>query len=431
MQNRVIHLIPAVFLALFVALVPKGVQGEDTGRQASILLPSGDEVTAQVYGETAGEDTRLRILWIGPGYGVRTRHQEVASALGREGVEVWLVELADALFLIRGAEGMRQIPGEVVADVISVLADGGRHRVVVVSNRYGAIPAIRGIHAWQSRKPQGEALVGAVLFTPYFFTHVPQLGKEPSFIPEMYATNAPIYIIQAAKNGNRWHLPAMADGLRQHAPVYSEVLPGVTSLFFREDKAPETLAALAQTPRKILRAIALLQRHEMPVQALPVTQGTAKTPSHGLDAEMKPYRGSVQPTPFSLTAVTGERFDVDDFTGQVTLVNFWASWCGPCVEEIPSLNRLKEKMRDESFRLISINYAESPQQIRAFMKKVDVAFPVLLDKDGALAGQWKVVAFPSTFVIGPDGKIHYGVNAAIYWDSDAVVSQLRQLAQGK
>jgi thiol-disulfide isomerase/thioredoxin len=419
MKNCVVKHLPAFFLMLFVSLAAEAVYAEGEVRHESMVLPSGDEIGAEVYGLSSGQEPRLRILWIGPGFGLRTRHQEVASALGREGVEVWLVELADALFLMRGAEGMREIPGE------------GRYRVAIVSNRYGAIPTIRGIHTWQSRGPERHDLVGAVLFTPYFFTHVPQLGEEPTFIPEMYTTNAPVYIIQAAKNGNRWHMPTMAEGLRRHAPVYTEVLPGVTSLFFREDKAPETLAALKQTPRKILRAISLLQRHEMPLKALSVTERVEETKSHGLDAELKPYRGTVQPTDFSLQDVNGEEFDVGDFKGKVTLVNFWASWCGPCVEEIPSLNRLKEKMQDQPFQLISVNYAESAQQIRAFMKKVNVAFPVLLDKDGELAGQWKVVAFPSTFVIGPDGEIHYGVNAAIYWDTDTVVSQLSRLAKGE
>jgi peroxiredoxin len=84
-------------------------------------------------------------------------------------------------------------------------------------------------------------------------------------------------------------------------------------------------------------------------------------------------------------------------------------------------------MQGKPFQLISVNYAEAPEVIRSFLSMVNVDFPVLVDPGGQLAGQWKVVAFPSTFVIGPDGKIHYGVNAGIHWDTEEVIRQLNQL----
>ena len=121
------------------------------------------------------------------------------------------------------------------------------------------------------------------------------------------------------------------------------------------------------------------------------------------------------------------RFTRRNFTGQVTVVNFWASWCGPCVEEIPALNRLREHMEDRPFELISINYAEKPEQIREFMNMVKVDFPVLLDEDGSYSAQWNVLVYPATFVIAPDGRIAFGVNGAIEWDSEEVTSKLEQL----
>ena len=97
------------------------------------------------------------------------------------------------------------------------------------------------------------------------------------------------------------------------------------------------------------------------------------------------------------------------------------------MEEIPSLNRLKQAMQDKSFQLISINYAEPAEKIHDFLTQVNVDFPVLLDPGGKLTGQWKVLAFPSTFVIGPDGNIQFGVNAGIHWDTDEVIQQLKAL----
>jgi len=84
-------------------------------------------------------------------------------------------------------------------------------------------------------------------------------------------------------------------------------------------------------------------------------------------------------------------------------------------------------MNGKPFQLISVNYAESANDIRAFLDNVNVDFPVLIDPGGKLTSQWKVLAFPSTFVIGPDGNIQYGVNAGIHWDTEAIIAQLNNL----
>ena len=85
-------------------------------------------------------------------------------------------------------------------------------------------------------------------------------------------------------------------------------------------------------------------------------------------------------------------------------------------------------MQDEAFELVSINYAEDAAVIREFMSQVQVDFPVLLDPEGTEAARWRAVVFPSTFVIGPDGRIHYGANAALAWDAPEVIKTLRELA---
>ena len=84
-------------------------------------------------------------------------------------------------------------------------------------------------------------------------------------------------------------------------------------------------------------------------------------------------------------------------------------------------------MQDKPFQLISINYAETPDSIKKFMQMINVEFPVLVDEQGHEAAKWKVVAFPSTFVIGMDGLIHYGANAGIEWDTQEVLYLINQL----
>ncbi|NNF97292.1 MAG: TlpA family protein disulfide reductase [Halobacteria archaeon] len=412
---------------LIVYQVPASTQ---SGIERTVTLSSGEEISVEVFGKTKQLETRqLRILWIASTPGIKPRQRQVARSLAQNNMEVWLVDLAGSLFLPHSTQTLRSVPASVVTDLINSLSQDSQTPILIVSNSYGAIPTLRGIHAWQSQQPKQTNLIGAVLFSPNFFTHVPTLGGNPSFIPELEVTNVPVYIYQAAKNGNRWHLPAVLDALQQNATVYTEILPGVTSMFYDEDQAVETLAVLQAMPERINRAMTILARHDTPRVAIPLSTKVAKASNSGLDSKLKPYRGSIQPQPFALLDANGKTFEVKNFQGRVTLVNFWATWCPPCVEEIPSLNHLKQIMQGKAFQLISINYAESPQHIREFMHKVAVDFPVLVDPDCKLSAQWKVVAFPSTFVIGPDGKIHYGANAAIHWDEPKVIQKLKQLAE--
>ena len=86
-------------------------------------------------------------------------------------------------------------------------------------------------------------------------------------------------------------------------------------------------------------------------------------------------------------------------------------------------------MKGLPFELISINYAEDRKNILDFMEKVNVEFSVLLDQDGSFANTWNIIAYPSTFVIGTDGEIKYGVNAAIEWDDPEVVAKIKALLE--
>lgn len=417
----------AIIIAALLINVMPAANAQEASIQQSITTSPGEEINFELF-KSADKDVQLRVLWIAPSFGISPRHQETAQALAELGVEVWLIDLVDALFLTKGATSIRKVPGSLVADILNVLSNYNNDpaEVLIVSSSYGAIPSLRGIHAWQSQKTKTKGLLGAVFFSPSFFSHVPELGLEPDFIPELAASNAPIYIFQSANNGNRWHLPTVLRNL-EHAVTYVELLKDTISIFYRKDMSPGTLKNFKNAPKMILGAAKQLRPHDMPLTPLPLSLNTNTTNTSGINTQLKPYRGLIHPTPIHLKNASGQQFDITDYQGKVTVINFWASWCPPCVEEIPSLNNLKEAMQGKPFQLISINYAEDAEKIRDFLKLVNVDFPVLLDPGGELTGQWKVMAFPSTFVIGPDGKIHYGVNAGIHWDANEVIQKINDL----
>jgi peroxiredoxin len=93
------------------------------------------------------------------------------------------------------------------------------------------------------------------------------------------------------------------------------------------------------------------------------------------------------------------------------------------------MNRLAAAYDDKEFGIVSINFKEDPEHVLAFLKRVNVDFPVLLDHDGAVSARWKVFAFPSTFLLDQKGNVRYSVNTAIEWDNEEVKTVIEGLLQ--
>lgn len=372
------------------------------------------------------------IIWISPGFGNLERAYDVAFEISKRGIEVWYTDLAESLFLPQSTNTLRALDGRYVAALIEQAHQQTEKDITLMARSYAALPVLRGARHWQQQIANAEHnvanyLTGAILFSPELYSEIPPLGLEPVFDPIASASNIPIMLYQAGRHGNRWQLDKTLDQLNNGgAPVYLKILPDVTSVFYTKDTSAETLAVVKKLPFEIENIVDMLKR--MPTLTTPAKlPSSAKAGMSNLDMTLKPFSGQMQPRTIELNNVDGEVFTRNHFTGKVTMINFWASWCGPCVEEIPALNRLRERMRGKPFELISINYAEKPQQVRDFLESVKVDFPVLLDEDGSFSAKWNVLVYPATFVIAMDGRIAYGVNGAIEWDSDEVIHELEVL----
>lgn len=383
------------------------------------------ELTIQ-YFPASGDEL---IIWVAPGFPSQDRVFNTAKQLAARGIEVWHVDLAESLFLTGGTATMRTFDGRYIAGLIDAAYEKTGKRVTLLSRTYGTLPVLKGARLWQLKHSDDSAqyLNGAILFSPDAYVSVPALGLEPEYDPVVTASNIPIMIYQGGTRGNRWQLPNMLERLYAGGgQVYVKMMPGVTGLFYEGDVAPATLQTLQAIPREIAAVLSFLGQFPVPKQVLAM-QERDRPVSRGLDIALKPYKGDPHPLPLDLYAADGKHVLIKDYTGKVTVVNFWASWCPPCVEEIPSLNNLRKKMQGKDFELISVNYAEDRKVIEKFLQRVNVDFPVLLDESGKVSVDWGVIAYPSTFVIGTDGLIHYGVNAAILWDSNEVINTLDSL----
>ena len=110
---------------------------------------------------------------------------------------------------------------------------------------------------------------------------------------------------------------------------------------------------------------------------------------------------------FTLKSMSGKNLKLSEMTGNVVLINFWASWCGPCREEMPLLNALHKKYAPLGFTVLGVNVEEQLDGARDFLSNVPVDFPILLDNTNKVSRQYKVVAMPTTVIVDRDGNMRY------------------------
>ena len=139
-------------------------------------------------------------------------------------------------------------------------------------------------------------------------------------------------------------------------------------------------------------------------------------------------RGFFPLPPLVLPDETDRRVSLDDFRGKVVLVNFWATWCPPCVEEFPSMQELKAAFGGE-LEILAVNVGEEPDQVFSFTGLLDddINFPVLYDRELEVADAWGIRGLPTSVVVDPHGRGVYRVIGARQWDAPGVIGKLREL----
>lgn len=132
--------------------------------------------------------------------------------------------------------------------------------------------------------------------------------------------------------------------------------------------------------------------------------------------------------PRTLTDITGKRWHLDAMKGQVVLINFWASWCPPCLVEMPSLaQRALQGFKSHGVVVLTVNFKESEPVIRGYLKRNPLTLPIIRDPDGKLAASLGVRIFPTTLVLAPDGQMKGMVQGELDWRSPAATGIIDSL----
>jgi thiol-disulfide isomerase/thioredoxin len=139
--------------------------------------------------------------------------------------------------------------------------------------------------------------------------------------------------------------------------------------------------------------------------------------------ELKPWSGGATPA-LELADLTGKKHSLADYRGKVVLVNFWATWCTPCREEMPSIERLRASLGGQPFAVLAVNLAEPESRIHKFLEAVPLGFPILLDRDTRTTRAWQAKVLPATYIVGPDGAIRYRHVGDLDWSKPEVRKQI-------
>lgn len=149
--------------------------------------------------------------------------------------------------------------------------------------------------------------------------------------------------------------------------------------------------------------------------------------AHAAQAELKPWPAEHRLDEFNLPDFKDNRHSLSDYKGKVVLINFWASWCPPCITEMPELTRLKKQFTGQPFEILAINVGEKKYRVRKFTKLVNFKLPVMLDTSSDTFRSWGVKTLPTSFLIDASGQVRYRVRGNPGWDQEKTLTIIEKL----
>lgn len=144
------------------------------------------------------------------------------------------------------------------------------------------------------------------------------------------------------------------------------------------------------------------------------------------EAQLRAWDGAPR-LPLAGAALDGGTIDLKGLQGRVVLVNFWATWCEPCRDEMPAIARLQEKLKGQPFDVLAVNYGESRERIAEFVRREGISLRVVLDPNKQAADAWKAKGLPMTFLVGADGRVRYWAFGEKDWSRGEALALVEKL----
>jgi len=394
--------------------------------ELELSLSSEAEITITKFG-----DGGSRVLWIPSEYGFNeNKHYALAEALSKQQHEVWLTRLHESYFIPPGRSSYTKIPVGDVAELIQKILIKDDRKLFVLATGRGAALLLLALDQWRNETGGSERLAGLVLIQPNLQAKTPTPGEAMDYLSVVDNSQYPVYILQPKKSNKVYYLQDLVSRLSSGgSKVYMQIIDGAGDGYHVRSNASDAEVKLSmELPLKISKAINRLGKTRVSVDS--------ERKRFSDSWEITPVPESIVPYPtnalapvLELSDTEGNEHKLDDYRGKVVVLNFWASWCPPCIDEIPSLERLQNAFSKNKLLVLTLNIGEEKNEIETFMKKLSTKLPVLLNLDGSTVKRWKVIAFPTTFIIDREGRIAYAYFGGLEWDAPDVVKQLQKLTQ--
>ena len=403
---------------LIVSFSPRVIFAEEN---RSILINQSTEIDTKIY--KAKGDTLF--LWLYSEAGPQKAEHDIALQLAKNKIEVWRVDLFAAHFLPVANSSMDRIPESDISELIEYAFKQTGKKIIPVTTGRGSLPVLKGAQLWQSQYHNSRALSGVILMSPKFFVETPEPGKKGKLLDIVKRTNLPLFILQPKKSPWYWKLDQTIPALEKSgSDVFVQRIKGVRDRYYFRPNADEyekkISAKLPLTLKRAAHSLISLPYKNRKVSLK--TQVTQKIRIGKKERKLSKFKGSPIPPDLILKDLNNKTVDLHQLKGKVVLVNFWASWCPPCVHEMPSMERLKNRFSAKDFIILGVNMAEDKKTVTQFLNtKVNVSFPILFDSDGKALKQWGVFAFPTSYVIDKAGNIRYALYGGIDWENQNVL----------
>ena len=397
-----------------------------------ITLDTGTDLNIT---EFVGEGSTL-MIWLPSERGFGVGYVPIALDLAANDYSVWTANLHDTYIVPTGRQSLEEMDIEDLVALIGIAEQKGYHEVFLLGSSRGLRLALKAAYLWQQQKPESALIKGIISFSPHLYKGRTALGKTVESVDIASYSNLPVYLLvpqHSTKYAHSWTISRQLQS--GGSPTYLHFIKGTQGGFHmrpNEDLTERDLEARAEVPDYLDQAMSLLRN----TRAAPLKTGYRLNDAEGevsssekrwRDPRLHPYKGDKSPPPLKLNDIYGQPFDLQTKQEQVVLVNFWATWCGPCVEEIPSLSRLVERMKGRPFKVVAVNIGESAETINQFVKAIPVNFDILLDEDGQVVRDWKVYAYPSNYLLDKEGLIQYAYRGALQWDAPEIVQTIEEL----
>ena len=396
--------------------------------RTEIILANDSDILIQKF----DSDGKTLLIWVPSEYGIRSGSIPFAYSVQYEGVDVWMVDLHQTYMVPTGRKGYEEFEHEDLYQLIEYAQKQGWKKIFIGGDNRAAGLALKAARQWQLNNPKSQALKGLVFFHPHLVDGYTEIGDKARYITIANETNLPFYLIQPEYSTKYMRSKELIAELEKGgSQVFFHPLKGLNGGYYLrpdEDLNDVNIKAKAKAGALVSSALKLLAVMPYPKAAAPKVVVAAKTEIKRAGYKLKEMT-PVAAAPLKIKDEEGRVFNLDDLKGKVVLVNFWATWCGPCVEEIPSLVRLGKKMEGKPFKVVTVDIGETKEHVTQFLKmlKIEPNFKVLFDTDGQAAKDWKIYAYPSNYILGKNHKVRYAFRGALEWDNADTIGVIERL----